>query len=188
VQLYQDVAAPGRMALVCRFWIPEETARAREQSDGIPYSAWEREGWITFTQGDTIDLDLIEQAVKESYDEGGLEEAAFDDWNAAQICTHLQGHGVKMVKFGQNLRNFNEPSKRFEADLKEGKIAHGDNPVLAWMAANVSIYTDASGNIRPIKPKHASGKKIDGIVAAVMARGLAMVAPESGGGDIEFWD
>jgi len=179
VRLYPDFPVPGRMALLCRFWIPEAAARTREDADGIPYSVWEREGRIAVTPGDTIDIDEIERAVREAHDEGGLEGVGFDPWNAAQACTHLMAHGVAMQRFGQNLQSLNEPSKRLEADLKEGRVAHGDDPVLRWMAGNAAVYTDASGNIRPVKPDHASGKKIDGIVAAVMARGLAMVAPES---------
>ena len=56
----------------------------------------------------------------------------------------------------------------------DGKLQHLDNPVAKWMANNCEVYTDTSGNIKPIRPKHgASGKKIDGIVAAIMAIKLA---------------
>ena len=49
----------------------------------------------------------------------------------------------------------------------EGKIVHGGNPVLRWMAGNVVIETAPAGNINPTKAK--SPEKIDGIVAAIMA-------------------
>ena len=45
--------------------------------------------------------------------------------------------------------------------------AHGGHPVLRWMAGNVSIDTDATGNWKPSKKK--SIEKIDGIVALIMA-------------------
>ena len=51
--------------------------------------------------------------------------------------------------------------------LMEGRIIHGGNPVLRWMAGNVVIDTDPAGNIKVTKAK--SKEKIDGIVAAIMA-------------------
>ena len=50
--------------------------------------------------------------------------------------------------------------------LLEGKIIHGGNPVLKWMAGNVVAEVDAAENIKPSKKK--STEKIDGIVAWIM--------------------
>jgi phage terminase large subunit-like protein len=52
------------------------------------------------------------------------------------------------------------------------KIAHGNNPVLNWMADNVVAVLDAAGNIKPDKEK--SREKIDGIVALIMGLDRAM--------------
>ncbi len=59
------------------------------------------------------------------------------------------------------------PTKEFYKLLMEGKIIHGGNPVLKWMAGNVVVEKDDAENIKPTKKK--SVEKIDGIVAAVMA-------------------
>ena len=59
------------------------------------------------------------------------------------------------------------PTKEFYKLLMEGKIQHGGNPVLAWMAGNVVVDTDPAGNIKCTKAR--SPEKIDGIVAAIMA-------------------
>lgn len=59
------------------------------------------------------------------------------------------------------------PTKEFYRLLMEGRIIHGGNPVLRWMAGNVVIDTDPAGNIKVTKAK--SKEKIDGIVAAIMA-------------------
>ena len=56
------------------------------------------------------------------------------------------------------------------------KLAHGGNPVTRWMAANVAVAQDPAGNLKPAKDK--STERIDGIVAAIMAIGRAMVAQE----------
>lgn len=177
----------GHYALLPWLWIPRATAEARAEADGLSYLAWEREGHICLTDGDVIDQDMIEETIKEAADTYQILEVAYDPWNAAQAATHLQEYGLKLVEFGQNLRNFNEPSKQFESLLKEGKLHHGSHPVLDWMAGNVTVITDRSGNIRPVKPKHESRKKVDGIVAGVMALGRAMLAPPESEISVEVW-
>lgn len=185
-KLFPDHPDEGHYSLLVHCWIPRKQAELHEREHGIPYSLWEREGWVTITPGDVIDHDAIEEAIKRDARDYELVETAFDTWNAVQISIHLQQYGMEMREFTQNLRSFNEPSKLFEALLKEGKIHHGDNPLLSLMAGNVSIVTDRSGNIRPVKPDGASSKKIDGIVATIMALGRAMQAPENSTPGIHF--
>ena len=43
------------------------------------------------------------------------------------------------------------------------------------MASNVAVELDAAGNLKPSKKK--STERIDGIVAAIMALGRAMLQP-----------
>ena len=52
----------------------------------------------------------------------------------------------------------------------------GGNPATRWMAANVAVAQDPAGNLKPAKDK--STERIDGIVAAIMAIGRALVAQE----------
>jgi phage terminase large subunit-like protein len=167
----------GTYHLLPRFWIPGDSAADRERKDRVPYRHWAAKGLITLTPGNVTDYARVEADVKADAERFRIEDVAYDDWNATHMALNLQAHGLKMVKFTQNLRNFNEPTKQFEALLKEGKIVHGSHPVLDWMAGNVSIITDNSGNIRPVKPDHKESRKVDGIVAAVMALGRALLQP-----------
>ena len=48
--------------------------------------------------------------------------------------------------------------------------------VTRWMAANVAVAQDPAGNLKPAKDK--STERIDGIVAAIVAVGRALVAQE----------
>ena len=68
------------------------------------------------------------------------------------------------------------PSKELERLILGHDLQHGGNPVLRWMASNVTAKLDAAGNIKPDKEK--STEKIDGIVALVMALGSATSADE----------
>ncbi len=169
VLAFPDFPEAGHASLLCHFWIPEATAQARSVADNIPWLVWEREGYVTLTDGEVIDQDAIEAAVVKARDDYFIKVLKVDPWNAAQITTHLMREGLNVEEFAQHAQNYNEPTKLFESMLKEGTLHHGSHPVLDWMAGNVSVLSNVNENIRPVKPKHGSPKKVDGIVAAVMA-------------------
>jgi phage terminase large subunit-like protein len=181
VYAFPDFPADGDVSLLCRFWIPEATAKARQTADGVPWLKWAEAGFVTLTEGESIDQDRIEAAVKKDAETYRLKELAFDSWNASMLASHLMQHGVTVFEFCQNMRNFNEPTKHFEALLREGHLKHGDNPVLRWMAGNVMVLADRNNNVRPVKPSDSSSKKVDGVTGAVMAVGRMMLAPPSEG-------
>jgi phage terminase large subunit-like protein len=55
--------------------------------------------------------------------------------------------------------------------LLNGKVAHGNHPVLTMCAANAVVKTDPAGNRKLDKARSAG--RIDGMVALTMARGAA---------------
>ena len=68
------------------------------------------------------------------------------------------------------------PTRELEKLIVSGRLAHGANPVTRWMASNVAVAQDPAGNLKPAKDK--STERIDGIVAAIMAIGRALVVQE----------
>lgn len=174
VLLFPDDA--GGYQLLVFFWVPAENARERERRDRVPYMQWIKEGHIEATAGDVIDYDVIRRRINELGELYDIEELAIDRWNATQITTQLEGDGFTMIPFGQGFASMSAPSKELEKLVLGGKIAHGRNPVLRWMATNVSAKGDAAGNLKP--DKETSTERIDGIVATIMALGRAMVRPE----------
>lgn len=167
--------AGGGYSLLCRFWVPEDNAHAREKKDRVPYSQWIREGWIKATPGNVIDYDVIRADIVALSKQYQIKEIAADRWNATQIITQLTGDGLSIVAYGQGFKDMTAPTKELEALVVSGKLDHGGNPVLRWMASNVTVEQDAAGNLKPSKAK--STERIDGIVAAIMAIGRAMVTP-----------
>ena len=157
------------------FWVPKDRIKEREDRDRVPYRVWEREGYLETTPGNSIDYRYIRQRINELSNKYALQEIAFDPWNATQLATQLaEEDGFEMIKFRQGFVTMNEPAKHLETLILKKKLRHGANPVLRWMASNVTVKTDPSGNIRFDKEK--SVEKIDGIVALAMAIGRAMVA------------
>jgi phage terminase large subunit-like protein len=154
------------------FWVPEENIRQRVKRDRVPYDVWARQGFIEATDGNVVDYDLIRARINELGARYNIKEIAIDRWNATQISTQLSGDGFKVVAFGQGFASMSAPSKEFERLIVGRDFLHDGNPVLSWMASNVSVSQDPAGNIKPNKAR--SSEKIDGIVATIMAIGRAI--------------
>lgn len=156
-----------KYVLLPYFWIPEETIPRRVKANSVPYDIWEKQGYIMSTEGNVIHYDFIEKFIMYLSEKYHILEIAVDRWNATQMIQNLEGEGFTIVPFGQGFSSMSAPTKEFYCLLMEGRIIHGGNPVLRWMAGNVVIDTDPAGNIKVTKAK--SKEKIDGIVAAIMA-------------------
>jgi phage terminase large subunit-like protein len=128
---------------------------------------WEKQGHLLATEGNVIHYDFIEHFIEELGQKYHILEIAFDRWGATQMVQDLEGMGFTVVPFGQGYSSMSAPTKEFYKILMEGRMVHGGNPVLRWMAGNVVIDTDPAGNIKVTKAR--SKEKIDGIVAAIMA-------------------
>ena len=94
-------------------------------------------------------------------------------FQGAELCQNLTDDGLEVVPFGQGFFSMAAPTVEFERRVRRGELHHGDNPVVRWMASNATVRMDPAGNIKPDKQR--SSEKIDGIVAAVMALGRAIV-------------
>lgn len=169
VLVFPPQTTGDKYQVLCRFFIPLDSMHARTRRDRVPYEAWVRAGYINATTGNVIDYDFVLAQIdadKQTYD---LQEIAFDRWGAAAIQTKLMelGGDKFMVQFGQGFASMNPAMKELEKQILGHTIAHGNNPVLNWMADNLVVQTDPAGNIKP--DKEHSIERIDGMVALVMA-------------------
>ncbi len=152
----------GRLALKARFWIPRS---ALEKYPNRPYAEWERSGILTVTEGDQTDYDQVEQTVSEDCLRDGIREVAYDKRFAEQMAQHLVGDGITMVNTPQGFQ-LNEAIRRKLELIMLGKLCHGNNQILSWMASNYVLRHGFNGEVRPDKDK--AGEKIDGQVAIDM--------------------
>lgn len=157
-----------------RFYIPEESMKLRAKRDRVPYDMWVRQGFITSTPGNVIDYAFIMADIDELMQRYDIAEMAYDPWGATQIQTQLSemhdaGDGEQqwLVQFRQGFASMSPAMKALERLYMAGELAHGNNPVLNWMASNLVVREDPAGNIKPDKAK--STEKIDGMVALAMA-------------------
>jgi phage terminase large subunit-like protein len=164
----------GLWYVVPRIFMPRERLAAAEKRDRLPYGEWVRQGALTVTPGDVVDYGFVEEQLMRDAEHFVIQEVAFDAWNALQFATRMMGEGMTMVDFRQGFKSFTEPAKELERMVIATLMRHGGHPVLREMAKAVSVDTDPAGNIKPDKSK--SRLKIDGIVAAIMGIGRALVA------------
>lgn len=160
------------------FWIPEENMIERSHKDQVSYDTWVRLGLIRATPGNVIDYSFILRDIVELGEKYNIREIAFDRWGAFQVSQQLDGAGFIMVGFGQGFQSMSPPTKDLLRLVMDGKLSHGGNPVLRWMADNMVVSTDPAGNVKPNKQK--SREKIDGIVAGIMALDRAVKNTNAG--------
>jgi len=184
--LVLEFETPRGHELVCRFWLPQDRADDEERRGRTHYAQWAREGWLALTPGNAIDYDFIKAELDRLAKRFRITDLAFDPWGSQKLVNDLVkeeiatlepgGDKPVCVECGQGYRSLSEPTKDFEVSVVTGKLKHNGHPVLAWCANNVVVVADEAGNLKPNKAKAAG--KIDGVVAAIMARSRSIVAQE----------
>ncbi|HEV2502342.1 MAG TPA: terminase TerL endonuclease subunit [Mesorhizobium sp.] len=163
----------------CRFWVPEDNIEKRVKQDRVSYDKWQKAGALIPTPGDYVDQDYVKRAIIQGLDTFEVAAIGYDPWNATKLYTDLVKEGVSeeiFLKMRQGHQTLGEPTKFLEHLVTSGKFDHGGHPVLRWMAGNTSVRFDENLNFMPTKKR--SAEKIDGIVAAVMACGLAIATTD----------
>jgi phage terminase large subunit-like protein len=158
-------------AVIAHLYLPEPAIDKHKKMAG-QLRRWAREGFITVVPREVMDDETISRDVRAAAAQFDLHEIGYDPWKMKKLSRKLDDEGIPMVVTRQSPQTMSEPCRWLETLLAEGRINHGGNPVLRWMADNAVVRRDASGNIRPDKDK--SAEKIDGIVALVVALERAM--------------
>lgn len=168
ILVFPPQADGDAVQILCRFFIPEDNMYERIRRDRVPYDVWVRQGFITATPGNVVDYEYVLKQIDDDREVYDVQQIAFDRWGATHIQTQLMERGGDefLVQFGQGFASMSAPMKELEKLILGHGLAHGNNPVLTWMADNLVAREDPAGNIKPDKEK--STEKIDGIVALIM--------------------
>lgn len=153
----------GLVAIKLRFWLPRA---ALQKYPDRPYAEWERAGILEVTDGDTADIDLIEETVMDDCRTDSVLEVAYDKRFANQLALHLQAAGIKIADTPQGF-GLNEAIVNTSKLIADVKIAHGNNLIQTWMMDNTVLKKGRYKEVR--LDKEASKDKIDGPSALVMA-------------------
>ncbi len=159
-------------------WTPRHNIIDRGRKHGIDYMAMAQDGEIVLTDGNETDYAIVRRDINEIADTFGIREMAVDRlFQGAQLSQQLLQDGLNIVTFGQGFYSMSSPTLAFIKRMNSGAIGHTGSTIMRWQARNTQAEMDAAGNIKPSKSK--SKNKIDGVVSAIMATGLACKMDDS---------
>lgn len=164
--------------LLPRFFLPEQLAKKKEMQDNVPYTTWASQGLLILTDGDVIDYSEIRKTINADDKKFSIQQCGFDPWNAELLCNQQLRleDGINCVEVRQSIVSMGQPTNQFDKLLREKRIRHNNNPILNWMAANLTVREDSNGNVMPDK-KHSTAR-IDGITAAIIGLSRAIAEQE----------
>jgi phage terminase large subunit-like protein len=177
-------------------WTPRDTMQARELRDKLPYSVWEREGYIHAPYGENISYRHVAQTLAEYAQNYRIQLVAYDRFAfkrfeedvielglELEFAEHPQG-GMKKGKPTEAMKQSAEREGKtaeglwmpgsvrlLEDAMLEGRIRLLRNPVLISAMMSAVIEEDKWGNHWLAKTR--SLNKIDAAVALAMAIGAA---------------
>lgn len=163
--------ADGSFQLFPYCWMPSVGIGDREIKDRVPYQAWAKQGFIRLSPGSSIDYKWVIEEIKEVMKWFDIQCVAFDRWRIEFLKTMLDSEGVvlPLLPFGQGYKDMAPALEATESLATDGRLRHGNHPVLRWCMSNAKVISDPSGNRKLDKARSTS--RIDPAVALVMAVG-----------------
>jgi len=161
------------------FWTPEQGLADRARRDRAPYDVWARQGLLRTTPGASVDYEHVATDIAEILADLDVQAIAFDRWRIDLLKKEFDRLGVDLplVEWGQGFKDMAPALDALEAELLNGRIAHGGHAVLTMCAANAVVTKDPTG-ARKLDKAKATGR-IDGLQALAMSMGVASRATEA---------
>lgn len=149
-----------------RYYLPAETIELPENEH---FRTWRDQGLLIETDGAVTDDREIREDILEFCARFNVREVAFDPLHSRQMAVELMEQGVTCLDFPNRPTLMNEPMRKMDALIADGKLYHDGGAPFMWMLSNV-VNRSRTGDIHsPAKERAAN--KIDGPVACMMALG-----------------
>ncbi len=157
----------GRLAIVGKYWWPQDSARDRELEYAMPLRRWESEGRICLTPGREVDYQAIRDQVAAWRAFFDVRKVAFDKWGStylAQCLVHQDA--VPLVEYPMTISTLGPACQVFQNYWVSKRMVFQADEIFRRACADVEVWSDNNGNIRPVK----TGRKIiDPLMSALMA-------------------
>jgi phage terminase large subunit-like protein len=174
----------GELHVMPTFWLPTEGLAERARLDKVPYDVWHRRGFLITTPGNSVEYEYVARYMADLLVRVPIRKIGFDRWNMKHLKPWLIKAGLSedqiaelFVEFGQGFKDMSPALRELETILLNGKLRHGNHPVLTMCAANSVVRSDEAGG-RKLDKKRSRGR-IDGMVALAMATSVATSMPEN---------
>jgi phage terminase large subunit-like protein len=192
-----DEVTNGKSAVLPFFFIPGNGLQERSRRDKVPYDVWAKDGLIDVSSSNTVDYSLVAKKMLWIMEFFEVEGVGFDRWKMKYLIKALEDEGFELdeeerkeffIEVGQGFKGHTRGIEVLEGLVVNSRLAHGNNPILTWNAANAVTIKDPSGS-RKIEKSKSFGR-VDGIIAlmnAAYAKG-EMEFNEGGESDYEKED
>ena len=158
------------------FWLPHDGLKEKAREARTPYDVWAQQGHLLTTPGRTVQYQHVAEYLRGVFNRYDVRALAFDRYNMKFLRPWLVKAGFseaeleRFVDFGQGFISMSPALRALESALLEGRVKHGNHPVLQMCAANAKVVQDPAGNRKFVKGQ-ALGR-IDGMVSLAMAAGV----------------
>lgn len=174
--------ATGKWGVCIRLYLND---LAIQESGNAHLAGWARQGYVVVTDGDLTDFDVVADDMRKYCRRFDVQEIAFDPALSMYFAGKLIEEGLPLVEISQRAVFFTPALIQVENMVREGKLQHEGNPVLAWMVSNLVVKVSKFNELMA-PTKERPENKIDGPMAVLMAlgRALATAAPA----EKSFWE
>lgn len=150
----------------------QEKLMERVFKDKVPYDAWERQGFITITNSEIVDQNVVMDYVLNfcKKNELDIQTLCFDPANASKLMIDLSDEGYIVEEVYQSHKSLNEATQGFREEVFMGTVCYLYNPVLNYSMSNAVIKKN-NGLIKI--DKDATTKRIDPVDATLCGYKLA---------------
>lgn len=169
------------------FWLPKEGILEKSKREKVPYDLWYEQGYLQLCDGKAIEYSHIAKFLREFFDENNVQLVGFDRYLMNFLREWLVIVGFsddeldRFIAFGQGTASMTPALRELEVRLINGKMKHGNHPVMNMCLANAKVVGDSDA--RKFDKKKARGR-IDGMSALANAVG---VMPIDSGNTQSFW-
>ena len=156
---------------------PLDTIEQRSKEDRVPYKYWsnlkrenavdDNDTYLIATPGNMIDYREIAKLVNKQYFKNDTTCIEYDRYFSSGLITEWMEHNIELSPFAQSMSNFTAPTEHFETLVRTGKLRVGNNPILKWMLSGCVPKFGLTNYM--MLDKSRSTKRIDGIIASIMA-------------------
>ncbi len=156
-----------------RIWVPESVVPILNGYTGDVFGQWVSAGWITATDGDTIDYDRIYDDIEADHQRYRIVDITYDKWSGEPVRQEIEKRTrLRMYEGDTTYLRMTPPMTELMRALKARELQHFGNPAARWMADNLECKSplDDPDRIRPVKPaRDKTGRRIDALPALLFA-------------------
>lgn len=157
-----------------RYFIPEGKLVENDDSQaGAKYKEWARDGLLTITEGNEVDLAIVGDWFYRLYREYNIKlwKCGYDQRFSRDWINRMSDYGWTrenddLIMILQNAQTLSNAMKLLEADFKSQIVNYNENEIDRWCLKNAGVKVDDRGFCWCVRSE--SAKKIDGAVTDII--------------------